>query len=92
MGGMERTVINYGVPDFTSYQAQNSEDRRRLGKAMEQAIEAFEPRLRNISVTIDPPVPNERTLTARVEAMLALESVREPVSFPILMKRDNTTD
>ena len=56
---------------------------------MEHAIEAFEPRLRNVSVTIDPPAPNERTLTARVEAILSVESVREPVSFPIIMKRDN---
>ncbi len=89
MGGMERTVINYGIPDFTSYSPQNANDQSKLAKSMRQAIEAFEPRLTNVDVTVDPLLPNERTVSARIEAVLIAGTVREPVMFPILMNRDS---
>lgn len=87
--GMDRTVINYGIPDFTSYSPQNPDDQSKLAKSMRHAIEAFEPRLRNVTVSIDPLLPNERTVTARIEAVLMVGTVREPVMFPIVMHRDN---
>jgi type VI secretion system protein ImpF len=51
IGEVERTVINYGVPDFTSLSPQNSADRQLIATTIGQTIAAFEPRLRNVRVT-----------------------------------------
>ena len=84
----ERTVINYGIPDFSSLSAQSDNDRRRLEHWMQEAIRNYEPRLVNVKVTVEPVEKSERTVTARIDADLQLETVREPVAFTVLVKRD----
>jgi type VI secretion system protein ImpF len=41
----ERTVIEYGLPDFSALSAASNDDTGRLARAAERAILAFEPRL-----------------------------------------------
>ncbi len=48
----ERTVINYGVPDFTSLSPLNPDDRKLIASVIAQTITAFEPRLRNVRVRV----------------------------------------
>ncbi len=52
LGEEERTVINYGIPDFTSLSPQNPDDRRLMASIIEQTIMAYEPRLRNVRVGV----------------------------------------
>ncbi|HEY2380025.1 MAG TPA: type VI secretion system baseplate subunit TssE [Terriglobia bacterium] len=84
----ERTVINYGIPDF-SYLSPNSGDHRaKLETWVRDAIVSYEPRLVDVRVSVDPPVRTERSLVVRIEAKLQLETIREPVAFSVVMKRD----
>ena len=88
----ERTVINYGIPDFSSLSPQNGDHRNRLESQIREAITSYEPRLADVKVMIDPAKPGDRSLVATVEAKLQLETVREPVSFSIVVKRDVVRD
>jgi type VI secretion system protein ImpF len=97
IGEEERTVINYGVPDFTSLSPQNSGDRQLIAGIIGQTISAYEPRLRNVRVSVENFEEDERTLRVAVEADLLTDSVIdvhsypehgsavEPVSFPIVV-------
>jgi type VI secretion system lysozyme-like protein len=86
----ERTVIDYGIADFSALSPQNAEDRERLARSIAYAIAAFEPRLRQVRVTLEPPHQDmQRVLVARIEAVLVVESVTEPIAFPVVMRDDS---
>jgi type VI secretion system protein ImpF len=84
----ERTVINYGIPDFSSLSPHSSYHRAQLENWIREAIVSYEPRLADVKVFVDPPTKEERSLNARIEAKLQLETIREPVAFSVVMKRD----
>lgn len=97
LGEEERTVINYGIPDFSSLSPQSSDDRALIANIIGQTITAFETRLRNVRVTAEYSEGDQRTLHITVEADLVTDSVIEirsypetgssvePVSFPIVL-------
>lgn len=85
---MQGTVLGYGLPDFSALAPASSEDRRRLGDAIAQRIAAYEPRLCEVRVTVDPPAGNPTVLAGVIEASLRVGSVYEPVSFHVTMDRD----
>ena len=84
----ERTVVNYGIPDFSSLSPNSADHRSKLENWIRDAIVSYEPRLVDVRVIVEPPPKGERTLIARIDAKLQLESVREPVAFSVVMKRD----
>ena len=84
----ERTVINYGIPDFSWLSPDNMNHREKLEDWMRDAIASYEPRLVDVRVAVDPPQRGERTLVARIDAKLQLETIREPVAFAVIVKRD----
>ena len=84
----ERTVINYGIPDFSSLSPNSADHRTKIEIWIRDAIVSYEPRLVDVRVIVEPPPKGERTLTARIDAKLQLETVREPVAFSVVMKRD----
>ena len=84
----EKTVINYGIPDFSALSPHSDDDRRRLEFWMQDAIVNYEPRLVKVKVTVEPPIKDERSVTARIEASLQLDTIREPVAFSVVIKRD----
>jgi type VI secretion system protein ImpF len=47
----EGTVLDYGVPDFSERSLQSGADRDAIAAAVARAIELFEPRLANVSVS-----------------------------------------
>lgn len=82
--GRERTVIDYGVPDLSVLAPGDHSDRLRLAAILREAIEAYEPRLARVRVTVDGPssVPARgNALHARVEAVLVFDEVAESISF-----------
>jgi type VI secretion system protein ImpF len=97
LSDVERTVINYGIPDFTSLSPESSDDRKLIASIIGQTIAAFETRLRNVRVTAEHSGDDERTLQISVEADLVTDTVieirshldigssLEPVSFPIVL-------
>jgi len=85
----ELTVIEYGIPDFGSYSPANVEDQFFLAKRIARAISAFEPRLQDVKVTVEPEMENERTLRIIIEAVLVSDLLREPVSFKTILQDGN---
>jgi type VI secretion system lysozyme-like protein len=83
----ERTVLDYGIPDFSALHPANGDDRMRLGAMVEQCIATFEPRLRSVRVHVQPRDGSDpRTLMLRIDALLAVGDIREPVSFPVILR------
>ena len=86
LGGQERTVVNYGLPDFFTLNPTSDGDRERLARLIVEAVRAYEPRLRSPSATvaIDPQQP--RALNSVLSGMLLLDNLLEPVSFPLVIQ------
>jgi len=79
------SVLDYGLPDFSWMNAANGDDRRLLAETIARKIAAFEPRLTQIRVTLDRDPSDPRRLTGSIQAFLITETLREPVSFPLLL-------
>lgn len=73
----------YGLPDFSYYDATNSENNRKIAKLCEQAITQYEPRLNNVSVVITGFEKQSQTLSANIQASLNVPNFREELTFPI---------
>lgn len=80
----ERTVIDFGLPDFSHLVPQNQDDHLLLASQLREVIEIFEPRLENVRVKVEPHPVNARALSVTIEGVLAFETIREPVSFPMI--------
>lgn len=89
VGGEERSVVNYGVPDFSSLSAQNADDQVLIGRIVGQTVTAFEPRLRNVSVDVRPAPNDEAALYLFIDAMLVVGQFNEPVYFPVVLNNKN---
>jgi type VI secretion system protein ImpF len=76
------SVLNYGIPDLSGLSLLNPDDKELLRKHVQRAIEQHEPRLSQVSVTLDTPGSHtERLLHFRVDAVLIIHPHRPPVSF-----------
>jgi type VI secretion system protein ImpF len=81
---LHQALLTYGLPDFTSLNLLSQNDRNRIRRALERAISAFEPRLKNVRVVIEN--PRDRVLRFRVEAVLQVKPASEPVSFDAVLR------
>lgn len=82
-----RSLVNYGLEDFTSADMASDDQREALRRAIEGAIRRNEPRLYAVAVTIlDTQEGQERTLRFRVEATLRADQAPEPVDFDTVME------
>lgn len=81
--GRQRTTLEYGVPDFGHLQTRDTGARKLIAEEVRRAVVAYEPRLAQVTVTAEPSTApdEERRLAVRVDAMLVVGEVMEPVSF-----------
>ena len=89
VGEEERSVINYGIPDFSSLSAQNADDQILIGRVVGQTVTAFEPRLRNVAVDARPVPNSESSLYLSIDAMMVVGQFNEPVYFPVMLNNKN---
>ena len=76
------SLVNYGLPDFTNTYARAVEDPDSMCKAIQFAIEQFEPRLRDARVDLLPSnVATERVLRFRIDATLYVDPVEDKVFY-----------
>ena len=75
------SVFVYGLSDFTSHNPKSPSVRHILRQNIEKTISKFEPRLRNVTVQIEAPNEEVRTIRLRIAALLVLDPVVEPVTF-----------
>ena len=85
----ERSVINYGIPDFSSLSPQSADDRALIASIVGHTITAFEPRLRQVNVAVSEIENAESSLWLNIKAVLVVGVFAEPVSFPVLLNSKN---
>lgn len=78
------TVLNYGVPDFSSLNPRSESDAAGLSALIAERISRFEPRLAEVRVMLTKNPESHNSLIGIVYASLILGKAREPVSFPLL--------
>jgi type VI secretion system protein ImpF len=78
---IERSLMMYGLPDFSAASVKSQADQARILRTLREAITLFEPRLRDVSVSLLPGEDNERSMRFRIEAQLQIDPAPEPVTF-----------
>jgi type VI secretion system protein ImpF len=75
------SLLMFGLPDFTSLSLLNSEHRTLIRRSVEEALRKFEPRLKSVRVTLEPPRRFDAVLHFRIDALLRMDPTPEPVTF-----------
>jgi type VI secretion system protein ImpF len=84
-GEVARSILAYGFPDLTSLNAITPEQRAQIGQLLEAIVGRYEPRLRDIRVTLVEPGDGKRqTVRFRVEARMRVEPAPEVVFDTVL--------
>lgn len=87
---VNRSLYNFGLPDFSAYSLNNPKDRNRLLRALEVTIALFEPRLAGVKVTpIEDPNASSRVLRFQIEGLLIKDPAPEQVSFDTVLQLTN---
>jgi type VI secretion system protein ImpF len=84
-----KSLLTYGIPDFTQYDLKNSAEQERVRISIERAIRQFEPRLTRVKVIPEPPDPLNPTLRFQIEATLRDETDSEDVLFDATVLRES---
>ncbi len=84
-----QSLLMFGLPDLNSYSLKNPSDLSRVRRTIEVAIRRFEPRLEKVLVTFTEPEETAAALHFRVEALLRVDPVPEPVSFETLLQPES---
>lgn len=79
----ERTVLEYGLPDMANFYSENQEDQLSLCAAVRQTIEFYEPRLKDVRVSVMRVDRRNQHLELSVSGQLSVGRLLEPVSFPV---------
>jgi len=83
---VRKSVIFFGLPDFTGISAKSHTEQKRLSKAIEKAIKIFEPRFLNLKVILEPLSDIDRLMKFRIEASLDTEPTPEPIAFDTVLQ------
>ncbi len=86
---LKATVLDYGIPDFSSLSAASPTDRQQLSSSIASAIAFFEPRLQGVQVELSESVEDHRAVDGVISGMLKIGVLMEPVAFPVLMHRES---
>jgi type VI secretion system protein ImpF len=83
MEDLERNTLTYGIHDFSGFFPDSSDNRTRLSNVIREVIEAFEPRLKKVSVAVEEMNnQNDRfSLALIIDAELEIDTVTEPITF-----------
>jgi type VI secretion system protein ImpF len=79
---LEKSLVNYGIPDFTGANMGSGQDREQFRRLLEIVIRNHEPRFKSVKVRLlDNAEPLDRTLRFRIDALLYADPAPEPVVF-----------
>jgi type VI secretion system protein ImpF len=79
--GLHNSLYVYGLNDFTSLNPKSPSVRQQLRQEIKNKISQFEPRLKNVSVSIEAPPEGERTVRFKIVGLLILDPIAEPIAF-----------
>jgi type VI secretion system protein ImpF len=84
---LNKSVYTYGLPDLSALTMASTTDRNRLVRQVLGTINMFEPRLMNVRlVLVETPDAGKKDVRLRIEAMLKMDPVPEPVSFDTVIE------
>jgi type VI secretion system protein ImpF len=79
------SILTYGLADFAAYCLSSSEDRAAICASLKDAIERHEPRLRNVSATLERGTGGVNRLSFVINATLQAAD-GEPVNFSAVLQ------
>jgi len=84
---LSASLYNYGLPDFSAYSLNSPRDRSQLLSELENCVAIFEPRLKQVQVTlVEAPSSALRILHFQIEGMLQMDPSPEQVSFDTVLQ------
>lgn len=84
---VNRSAYVYGLQDLSALTMAASADRNRLTRQILGTINMFEPRLANVRlVLVETPDSAKKDVHFRVEAMLRMDPVPEPITFDTVIE------
>jgi type VI secretion system protein ImpF len=84
---VNRSAYIYGLPDLSSLTMATAGDRNRLVRQVLATINLFEPRLMNVRlVMVETPDASKKDVRLRIEAMLRMDPVAEPIFFDTVIE------
>lgn len=87
MKELSQSLYNYGLPDFSTFSVNSPRDRDRLLLELEHSLALFEPRLKDVRVSLVETVEGySRTLRFQIEGTLDMDPVAERVAFDTLLQ------
>ncbi|WP_261858749.1 type VI secretion system baseplate subunit TssE [Photobacterium sanguinicancri] len=79
---LDISVMNYGLPDFSSMPFSSSDGRSYLCRIVEETITRFEPRFDAVFVTVlEDGAPEDRVLRLRIQAIFRVGTEQEELIF-----------
>jgi type VI secretion system protein ImpF len=84
---VSRSAYVYGLPDLSALAMATAGDRGKLTRQVVTAINLFEPRLANVRVVfVETEDAAKKDVRLRIEAMLRMDPVPEPISFDTIIE------
>lgn len=88
---LEKSIVNYGIPDFTGANMSSRQERQLFRQLVEDALRHHEPRFVSVRVEVlEPEDDSDRTLRFRIHA--ELHAVPDPLPIAFDSRVDQTTN
>lgn len=75
------SLLCYGTGDFICRNPRSYAVQGQIRSEIERLVQLFEPRLKNVTVRLDPAAARERSLHFRIDAVLLGEPASTPITF-----------
>jgi type VI secretion system protein ImpF len=86
---LRSSILNYGLADFAGFCLSSSEDRAAICASLKDAIERHEPRLKNVSASLEREAGSVNRLHFVIHATLHMADGVEPVDFNAVLQPSN---
>lgn len=84
---LNKSAYVYGLPDLSLLSMETATDRNKLLSQIKRVITLFEKRLANVQVSIAPvPDAAKKDVHLRIDAMLRMDPVPEPIFFDTVIE------
>ncbi|MGQ4581983.1 MULTISPECIES: type VI secretion system baseplate subunit TssE [unclassified Lysobacter] len=82
----QKSLMTYGLRDFSSKSLANGHDRAAICRSLEQAIARHESRLHNVRVSLESNGRAIGGLHFSIHGLLDVQPAREPISFDAMLQ------
>lgn len=83
----ERSVLDYGLPDVGTLGLASAEEVHRLERLIAHTVQAFEPRLEHLQVSVQAPATGGSPPVAHLTARLVGDPAAQALSLPLRLDR-----